>query len=99
MLTTPTRATKKNKGPKLADVLAKQAWELTRRARHKVRCLVFCNARKDATAVAAELRNLAKSASATEPTIELFVGGRRVKERTPSARCARPTRLPRGHRR
>lgn len=75
-------ATKKKRGPKLAGVLAKQAWEVTTQGSAQVRCLVFCNARKDATAVAAELRNLAKSATAPEPTIELFVGGRRVKERT-----------------
>lgn len=75
-------AIKKNKGPKLAGVLAKQAWEMTTQGSAQVRCLVFCNARKDAAAVAAELRNLAKSATAPEPTIELFVGGRRVKERT-----------------
>lgn len=74
--------TKKSKGPKLANVLAEQAWDLTTQGSAQVRCLVFCNARKDAVAVAAELRNLAKSASATEPTIGLFVGGRRVKERT-----------------
>jgi CRISPR-associated endonuclease/helicase Cas3 len=75
-------ATKKNKGPRLADVLAKQAWELTRQGSAPVRCLVFCNARKEATAVVAELRNLANSTNATKLTIELFVGGRRVKERT-----------------
>jgi CRISPR-associated endonuclease/helicase Cas3 len=74
-------AKKKSKGPKLAGALAKQAWELTQQGAANVRCLVFCNARKDATAVAAELRNLAKSAGATEPSIELFVGGRRVRER------------------
>lgn len=74
-------ASKKDKYPKLAGVLAKQAWELTARGSAQVRCLVFCHAREDATAVAAELRNLAKSARANEPTIELFVGGRRVKER------------------
>lgn len=75
-------ATKKNKGPKLADVLAKQAWDMTTQGSAQVRCLVFCHARGDATAVAAELRNLAKLAGANEPTVELFVGGRRVKERT-----------------
>ena len=74
-------ATKKNKGPKLADVLAKQAWEMTTQGSARVRCLVFCDSRKDATAVAAELRTLAKAVTAPEPTIELFVGGRRVKER------------------
>jgi CRISPR-associated endonuclease/helicase Cas3 len=74
-------AKKKSKGPKLAAVLARQAWELTQRGSATVRCLVFCNARKDATAVAAELRDIAKLAGAAEPTAELFVGGRRVKER------------------
>lgn len=74
--------TKKNKGPRLAGVLAKQSWEMTMQGSASVRCLVFCNTRKDATAVAAELRTLAKSATAPEPTIELFVGGRRVRERT-----------------
>ncbi len=78
----PDDATKKNKSPKLTGVLAKQAWEMTTQGSAQVRCLVFCNARKDATAVAAELRSLAKSATAPEPAIELFVGGRRVKERT-----------------
>lgn len=74
--------TTKNKGPKLAGVLAKQAWEVTTQGSAQVRCLVYCDARKDATAVAAELRSLAKSATQPEPAIELFVGGRRVKERT-----------------
>ena len=75
-------ATKNNKGPKLAGVLAKQAWEVTAQGAAKVRCLVFCNSRKDAIDVAAELHNLAKSTKLPEPPIELFVGGRRVKERT-----------------
>lgn len=73
---------RKSNGPRLGGVLAKQAWEVTSQGSAQVRCVVFCNARKDATAVAAELRNLAKLAGAHEPTIELFVGGRRVKERT-----------------
>lgn len=74
-------ANKRNKGPTLADVLANQAWQLTAQG-DQVRCLVFCNARKDAITVAAALRNLARSAGANEPTIEFLVGGRRVKERT-----------------
>jgi CRISPR-associated endonuclease/helicase Cas3 len=73
---------KKGKGPKLASALAKQTWELTRQAAANFRCLVFCNAREDATAVAAELRSLAKSARTAKSTIELFVGARRVLERT-----------------
>lgn len=75
-------ATKNIKGPKVADVLAEQAWEVTTHGSAQVRCLVFCNAREDATAVAAALRSLATSASATRPTIELLVGARRVLERT-----------------
>jgi CRISPR-associated endonuclease/helicase Cas3 len=75
-------ATKRKKGPRLADVLAGQAWELTEQGSAQVRCLVFCNARKDAADVADELRKLAKSTGATEPTIELLVGARRVRERT-----------------
>lgn len=74
-------ATTNDTGPKLADVLANQAWQLMAQASNPARCLVFCNARKDATAVAAALRSLAKSTGAGEPTIELFVGARRVKER------------------
>lgn len=70
---------KKDKGTKLAAVLAHKAWELTARGSEKIRCLVFCNKREDATAVAAELRDLAKMATAT---IELLVGARRVLERT-----------------
>lgn len=71
---------KKGKGSKLVDILAKQAWDLTRQESAPIRCLVFCDARKDAIAVAAELRNLAKSAN-PQPAVELFVGGRRVRER------------------
>lgn len=72
---------KKNKAPTLAGVLAQQAWGLTQQGSDKVRCLVYCNAREDATSVATELRRLA-TGHATTPTIELFVGARRVLERT-----------------
>ena len=73
---------KKENAPKLANELAKQAWEqLTNQGSAPLRCLVFCDSRMDATAVATELRSLAKSASAPEPTVELFVGARRVRER------------------
>lgn len=73
---------KTNKGPKLSAVLAKHAWDLTDEGAVKVRCLVFCNARKDAEAVADELRARAKSATATKPIVDLLVGSRRVCERT-----------------
>ena len=76
------KANKRSKGLNLPGALAKQAWELTQRGSDQGRCLVFCDKRKDATVVATELRNLAKSASAPEPIVELFVGGRRVRERT-----------------
>jgi CRISPR-associated endonuclease/helicase Cas3 len=71
----------RGKAPKLASELARQAWQLTKAGADPLRCIVFCNARKDATTVASELRDLAKSARAPEPTIELFVGARRVRER------------------
>lgn len=67
---------------KLPDVLARRAWDLTARGSENVRCLVFCNARKDALAVAAALNRLAKSAGAPRATVELLVGARRVYERT-----------------
>ena len=67
---------------KLADELANQAWRLTQQGSDPIRCLIFCNARKDAIAIANRLRNLAKSTSAPETTVELFVGARRVRERT-----------------
>lgn len=65
----------------LAKVLAEEAWELTKQGREGVRCIVFCDARKHATAVAAELCSLASKAKKPEPMIELLVGARRVKER------------------
>jgi CRISPR-associated endonuclease/helicase Cas3 len=67
--------------PKLASELATQAWQLTNDGSDPVRCLVYCHARVDATTVANELRGLADFVSAPEPTIELFVGARRVRER------------------
>lgn len=72
---------KKEDPPKLARELAEQAWQLTNRGSAPVRCLVFCDARQDATAVAGELRTMAKSAGAPDPAVELFVGARRVRER------------------
>jgi CRISPR-associated endonuclease/helicase Cas3 len=72
---------RKGKGQSLASALANQAWELTNQGSDQIRCLVFCDARGDAIAVAKELRDMAKSASVPAPYIELFVGGRRVRER------------------
>lgn len=74
-------ANRKGEGQNIASALAEQAWELTRQGSDRNRCLVFCNARRDASAVAAALRSMAKSSGVPDPTIELFVGGRRVRER------------------
>jgi len=69
------------RGRKLAGALAEHAWELANRGSDRIRCLVFCDARKDAIAVVAALRNLATSTNAPEPAIELLVGDCRVRER------------------
>ncbi len=69
-----------NNDSRLADILAREAWQLAAGG-EKVRCLVFCNTREDAIAVAVALRSFATPAGATTPTIELFVGARRVLER------------------
>jgi CRISPR-associated endonuclease/helicase Cas3 len=72
----------KEKAPKIWSELAAKAWELSKNGTAHVRCLVFCDLRKDATAVAEELRKRAKSDGVSQPNVELFVGGRRVRERT-----------------
>jgi CRISPR-associated endonuclease/helicase Cas3 len=82
----PDEATKKNKAPTLAEVLAMQAWQTAGQSEPPVRCLVYCDRRTDAIAVADALRELAKSSTTLASTIELFVGARRVRERTNVAR-------------
>ncbi len=76
-------------GPKapIDDVLAERAWGLARpeaAAGNPVRMLVYCDRRRVAESVAADLRRrdrLAKSDAA----VVLFVGGRRVYERQDAA--------------
>jgi CRISPR-associated endonuclease/helicase Cas3 len=76
---------------KLADALAKQAWEVARDDTRAVRCIVFCDKRKDAKDALAAIRRLAdgdkKAGSPKVPVdTELFVGGRRVFEREAAAK-------------
>jgi CRISPR-associated endonuclease/helicase Cas3 len=69
-------------GQKLAAALAEHAWKLAAEGADPVRVLVFSNSRKDAEAAEAELRKLAKG---KEFSAQLFVGGRRVREREQAA--------------
>ena len=70
------------------DVLAERAWELARQrteaAGKPVRMLVYCDRRKVAESVAADLRRRCKLAKSGAAVI-LFVGGRRVYERQEAA--------------
>ena len=71
----------------LPEHLAAEAWKLADAGAKPIRCIVFCDRRDDARLVA-EL--LAKRAGKTTPIdIELFVGGRRIWERTEAARWLR----------
>jgi CRISPR-associated endonuclease/helicase Cas3 len=71
---------------KLADALAKHAWELADEGQKPVRVIVFCDRRKDAVAALNALTALAGSSAVgqnvdVDRSMELFVGGRRVRER------------------
>ncbi|MDQ3032100.1 MAG: type I-U CRISPR-associated helicase/endonuclease Cas3 [Myxococcota bacterium] len=70
----------------LPATLAGEAWALSDEGRRAVRCIVFCDRRKDAQEVFAELGRLA---TRTKPERdigrELLVGARRVHERTHTA--------------
>lgn len=72
----------------LDAVLAERAWDLawrkTEAAGAPVRMLIYCDRRKDAESVAADLRKRLKSES-REAAVILFVGGRRVHERETAA--------------
>jgi CRISPR-associated endonuclease/helicase Cas3 len=62
---------------KLAEMLAGEAWALTKGGTVPIRCVIYCNLREDAEKTKVELDNLAKGKAESE----LFVGARRVKER------------------
>lgn len=66
---------------KLENALAEQAWALSGAGTQPVRVIVFCDERKVAESVKGALEKLAKDESVRE-RIELFVGARRVRERT-----------------
>lgn len=72
-------------GPKkLADTLASKAWAIASASSRPVRVIVFTNKRDDAEAAKEALLGLAKRDSekgASLPETELFVGGRRGRER------------------
>lgn len=70
----------------LTDELAKHAWAVAGEGAKPVRCIVFCDKRKDAEETLAAIEMLAQGDKktgkpATGIDLELFVGGRRVFER------------------
>lgn len=70
-------------GVELADALAREAWALSAEGKEATRCIVFCNSRDDAQKVKTAIEKLAGK---RRVPVELFVGGRRVFERTEMAR-------------
>ncbi len=69
---------------RLGKALAAHAWRISAEGTSPVRCVVFCDRRDDASHVAADLESLARGTRA-DVDIELFVGGRRARERTLAA--------------
>lgn len=72
----------------LPETLAARAWDIAEDSDDPIRCIVFTSKRADAEKVAKELDGLAKKARGKrgDPvSIELFVGGRRVRERMTAA--------------
>jgi CRISPR-associated endonuclease/helicase Cas3 len=68
----------------LAEVLARQAWELSEKGGKPIRSLIYCDSREVAEKVKAELDKLSapdKKRGYPKADTELFVGARRVKER------------------
>jgi len=70
----------------LPGALARQALALARSHDGPRRCIVFCDKRDDAVAVAGEIQAISdKKRNASEVSVELFVGGRRAHERADAA--------------
>lgn len=67
----------------LANSLAKEAWQLAEHGTKAARIIIFCNKRKVAEAAKKNLKKLARDAAQAGigDRTELFVGGRRVRER------------------
>ncbi|MEZ4322850.1 MAG: type I-U CRISPR-associated helicase/endonuclease Cas3 [Myxococcota bacterium] len=80
----PKRVTIETLTASLPDTLAERAWETAESAGSPRRVLVFVTKRIDAQAAATALeKRIAKERPAgSRPTVVLFVGGRRVHERT-----------------
>lgn len=77
---------------KLPEVLAAHAWRLASVQSEPVRVLVFCNKRDDAEKARSALLKAARSdrgAKGAVPGAELFVGGRRICERTRAGHALR----------
>ena len=73
----------------IPSALASEAWEVQRAATTPRRSLIFCDRRKDAEKVKAWLDKRIREAKRNEgyqAQTELFVGGRRVREREDAAR-------------
>jgi CRISPR-associated endonuclease/helicase Cas3 len=66
---------------KLQDALAESAWEVSGEGKKPVRVIVYCDSRDVAKAVKNELDNKSKETPA-QGRAELFVGARRVRERS-----------------
>lgn len=67
---------------KLEDALARHAWSLSENGAKPVRCIVFCDKRDVAQKTFAAIERIATGGKTVpRPSIDLFVGGRRVRER------------------
>lgn len=76
---------------RLSDALAQQAWHLAGDGTLPVRVIVFCDKRTDAVAAEKAIQSYAadRTNGTREISTQLFVGGRRVRERENVARWLR----------
>lgn len=75
-------------GGKLVDAMVEEAWKLADRGKRPICCIVFCDKREHAAKAKEELEKRAhgdKKTGTQPPETELFVGGRRVRERHDAA--------------
>ncbi len=73
------------------EIVAERAWQLSEHGALPIRCLVFTNSRQDADKALKHLQKLAgltrmKKGQLPAADVELLVGGRRIFERTASAK-------------
>jgi CRISPR-associated endonuclease/helicase Cas3 len=79
-----------DRGERLAEVLASEAWRITGNGSRALRCIVYCDSREEAVRAKKELEHLSRSRRESESAdlsvdTELFVGGRRIFERQDAA--------------